>query len=94
MADALALFDEMTMTFATVPGERHIVHINGHALSGFQHSDLKFIRLLCLAVAGDADVDGGGWLEKWCLHGDDKAPIDRPLAQAAERCYDRFGLRL
>jgi hypothetical protein len=74
VADALAVFDEVTMTFATVPGDRHIVRINGYALSGFQHSDLKFIRLLYLAVAraGDADVDGGGWLEKWRLQGDDK----------------------
>lgn len=74
ITDALAVFDEVTMTLATVPGERHIVRINGHALSGFQHSDLKFIRLLCLAVAraGDTNVEGGGWLEKWRLHGDDK----------------------
>ena len=74
IADAAAIFDDLTIEFATVPGVRHVVRINGHDLTGFEQSDLKFMRLLCLAAtrAKDIDVDGGGWMEKWRLQGDDK----------------------
>jgi hypothetical protein len=72
--DPAALFDDVTMEFATVPGERHVVRINGHDCGGFRISDIKFARLLLLAAAraGDADTEAGGWIEKWRLLGDDK----------------------
>jgi hypothetical protein len=74
IADAAAIFDDLSVEFVTVPGERHVVRINGHDLGGFRQSDLKFTRLLYLAAARakDPDVEGGGWMEKWRLHGDDK----------------------
>jgi hypothetical protein len=74
ITDATAIFDDLTIEFATVPGVCHLVRINGHDLSGFQQSDLKFTRLLYLAAARakDLDVDGGGWMEKRRLQGDDK----------------------
>jgi hypothetical protein len=74
IADAAAIFDDLTIEFATVPGVRDVVRINGHDLTGFVQSDLKFLRLLYLAAtrAKYIDVDGGGWMEKWRLQGDDK----------------------
>ena len=74
ITDALAIFDDVTIEFATVPDQRHVVRINGYDLGGFRQSDLKFLRLLYLAAirAKDVDVDGGGWMEKWRLQGDDK----------------------
>jgi hypothetical protein len=74
ITDATAIFDDLTVEFATVPGERHVVRINDHDVVGFRQSDLKFMRLLYLAAtrAKDLDVEGGGWMEKWRLHGDDR----------------------
>lgn len=74
ITDAAAIFDDLTIEFATVPGARHIVRVNGHDLEAFRQSDLKFTRLLYLAAvrAKDPDTDGGGWMEKWRLQGDDK----------------------
>ncbi len=72
--DPAALFDDVTMEFATIPGERHVVRINGHDCSGFRISDIKFARLLLLAAAraAEADAEAGGWIEKWRLLGDEK----------------------
>lgn len=69
-----AVFDDLMLEFATIPGERHVVLINGHDFGGFRGSDLKFLRLLYLAAAraADADVENGGWLDKRRLQGDDK----------------------
>ena len=74
ISDSSAIFDDVYMELATVTGDRHIVRINGHDHDGFRKSDLKFMRLLYLAAfrAEDFDVDGGGWMEKWLLQGDDK----------------------
>jgi hypothetical protein len=74
VSDPTAIFDDISFELATVPGERHVVRINGHDLDGFRRSDLKFTRLLYLAAfrAADLDIDGGGWMEKWRLQGDDK----------------------
>jgi hypothetical protein len=72
--DASAIFDDVKIEFATVPGERHIVRINGREFRGFQKSDLKFLRLLYLAAvrADDHDVEHGGWVKKSALLGDRK----------------------
>ena len=74
VSDPTAIFDDLSIELATVPGERHVVRVNGHDLDGFRQSDLKFMRLLFLAAcrAADLDIDGGGWMEKWRLQGDDK----------------------
>ena len=72
--DPRAVFDEVTMEFATIPGERHVVRINGHDCGGFRASDIKFARLLLLAGrrAMEPDIDGGGWTSKFELLGDDR----------------------
>ncbi len=69
-----AIFDDVRFEFAEEPGVRHVVRINGLEYGGFQKSDLKFLRLLLLAAARrrDPDVDGGGWLDKFKLQGDEK----------------------
>jgi len=69
-----AIFDDVAIEFAHVPGERHVVRIAGSEISSFGLSDQKFLRLLCLAAArrADPDVDGGGWLDKFKLEGDEK----------------------
>ena len=74
VSEATAIFDEVALELSTVPGERHVVRLNGHEFGGFQKSDLKFLRLLYLAAAraADGDVEGGGWVEKFKLQGDDK----------------------
>lgn len=71
--NATAIFDEVRIEFAEEPGVRHVVRINGEECGTFQKSDLKFLRLLLLAGtrAVDPDVDGGGWLEKFRLYGDE-----------------------
>ncbi len=63
--DPTAIFDEVMLELATVPGQRHLVRINGHEFGGFQKSDQKFLRLLTLAVARafDDDVEDGGWIK-------------------------------
>ncbi|MBI3184653.1 MAG: hypothetical protein HYZ28_21155 [Myxococcales bacterium] len=74
--DPKAIFDEVTLEFSTVPGQRHLVRINGHEFGGFQKSDLKFLRLLYLATvrAFDKDVEEGGWTKMVKLQvADDKA---------------------
>lgn len=72
--DPTAIFDDVVMEFATIPGERHVVRVNGHDCGGFRISNIKFVRLLLLAAARAAatDVEAGGWIEKWQLLGDDK----------------------
>jgi hypothetical protein len=88
-----AIFDEVVLEFAEEPGTRHVVRINGQDFGGFQKSDLKFLRLLMLAAARrrDADVDGGGWLDKFKLQGDEK---DHDLEAVREelRKYDHPAL--
>lgn len=72
--DASAIFDDVRIEFATIPGERHLVLINGREFKGFQRSDLKFLRLLYLAAAraNDHEVESGGWVKKTTLLGDGK----------------------
>ncbi len=83
--------DYVRLRFATRPGDRHVVEINGHDFGGFRKSDVKFLRLLLLATArkhGPTD----GWLDKSRLRdGDDK---DRALERMREELvtYDVPGL--
>lgn len=82
-----ALFDDVTFEFATDPGVRHVLRINGYDAGGFRKSDVKFTRLLLLAAkrAADQDVESGGWLEKWRLLGDDKDHDLRDLRDDLEK---------
>ncbi|RMG48088.1 MAG: hypothetical protein D6718_02550, partial [Acidobacteria bacterium] len=91
ITDREAIFDEVTLEFAHVPGERHVLRINGHEFGGFQRSDLKFLRLLYLAAARavDPDIDGGGWLEKHRLQGDEKDHDLEDLRKEFERYHHR-----
>lgn len=83
--------DYVHVRFATRPGDRHVLEINGHDFGGFRKSDVKFLRLLLLATArkyGPSD----GWLDKYRLRdGDDK---DRALERMREELvtYDVPGL--
>lgn len=72
--DPTAVFDDVAMEFATIPGERHMVRINGHDFGGFRVSNVKFVRLLLLAAAraAETEVEAGGWIKKWRLLGDEK----------------------
>lgn len=83
--------DYVRMRFATRPGDRHVVEINGHDFGGFRKSDVKFLRLLLLAAARKNRKDEG-WLDKSRLRdGDDK---DRALERMREDLitYDVPGL--
>lgn len=68
-----ATFDEVTLEFASIPGERHVLRINGEEFGAFKQSDMKFMRLLYLAAvrANDPDVDRGGWARKALLQDSD-----------------------
>lgn len=83
--------DYVRLRFATRPGDRHVVEINGHDFGGFRKSDVKFLRLLLLAAARKFGKDDG-WLDKSRLRdGDDK---DRALERLREELvtYDVPGL--
>ena len=70
--DATLDLDYVRLRFATRPGDRHIVEINGHDFGGFRKSDLKFLRLLLLAAARKNGKDDG-WIDKSRLRdGSDK----------------------
>ncbi len=73
VTEPTAVFDDVSIELGTVPGERHVVRINGHDLGGFRRGDLNFLRLLYLATArAMAPQADGGWVPKWRLQGDDK----------------------
>lgn len=83
--------DYVHLRFATRPGERHVLEINGHDFGGFRKSDVKFLRMLLLAVARKHGPNGG-WIDKSRLRdGDDK---DRALERMREEliAYDVPGL--
>lgn len=69
LTDPLGVMDELYVRFATVPGERHVVEVNGRDIGRFQKSDVKFLRLLLLAAMRGAggDYESGGWLGKYRL---------------------------
>jgi hypothetical protein len=91
VADQALDLDYVKVRFATRPGDRHVVEINGHDFGGFRKSDVKFLRLLLLAAARKNGKDDG-WLDKSRLRdGDDK---DRALERMREELvtYDVPGL--
>ncbi len=53
----------MQLQFASEPGRRHIVCVDGTLLTKLQHSDLRFLRLLRLSLARKGGIDDG-WLDK------------------------------
>jgi hypothetical protein len=81
--DRRAIFPDVKLEFATEPGVRHVVRINGFDLDGFRRSDLKFSRLLLLAATrvADHDVESGGWFEKVSWQGGGK---DRDLLEVRD----------
>lgn len=60
--------DSVRLRFGTIPGERHVLHINGVLHPGFQKTDLRFLRLLLLAIARKHGPDDG-WIDKAALRG-------------------------
>lgn len=83
--------DYVSVRFATRPGDRHVLEINGHDFGGFRKSDVKFLRVLLLAAARKNGASDG-WIDKSRLRdGDDK---DRALERMREElvAYDVPGL--
>lgn len=83
--------DYVRVRFATRPGDRHVLEINGHDFGGFRKSDVKFLRMLLLAAARKNGANDG-WIDKSRLRdGDDK---DRALERMREELvtYDLPGL--
>lgn len=83
--------DYVHVRFATRPGDRHVLEINGHDFGGFRKSDVKFLRMLLLAAARKNGANDG-WIDKSRLRdGDDK---DRALERMREELvtYDVPGL--
>jgi hypothetical protein len=83
--------DYVHVRFATRPGDRHVLEINGHDFGGFRKSDVKFLRMLLLAAARKNGANDG-WIDKSRLRdGDDK---DRALERMREElvAYDVPGL--
>ncbi len=73
--------DYVRVRFATRPGNRHVLEINGHDFGGFRKSDVKFLRILLLAAARKNGANDG-WIDKSRLRdGDDK---DRALERMRE----------
>lgn len=73
--------DYVRVRFATRPGDRHVLEINGHDFGGFRKSDVKFLRVLLLAAARKNGANDG-WIDKSRLRdGDDK---DRALERMRE----------
>lgn len=83
--------DHVRVRFATRPGDRHVLEINGHDFGGFRKSDVKFLRMLILAAVRKNGTNDG-WIDKSRLRdGDDK---DRALERMREELvtYDVPGL--
>jgi hypothetical protein len=73
--------DYVHVRFATRPGDRHVLEINGRDFGGFRKSDVKFLRMLLLAAARKNGANDG-WIDKSRLRdGDDK---DRALERMRE----------
>jgi hypothetical protein len=81
VADQTLDLDYVKVRFATRPGDRHVVEINGHDFGGFRKSDLKFLRLLLLAAARKNGKDDG-WIDKSRLRdGERQGPRARAHAR-------------
>jgi hypothetical protein len=91
LEDPMLDLDYVRVRFATRPGDRHALEINGHDFGGFRKSDVKFLRMLLLAAARKNGANDG-WIDKSRLRdGDDK---DRALERMREELvtYDLPGL--
>ena len=89
--DPMLDLDFVHLRFATKPGDRHVVEINGQDFGGFRKSDLKFLRMLLLAAARKHGKDDG-WLDKSRLRdGSDKDPALNDLRADLGK-YDLYGL--
>jgi len=89
--DPMLDLDFVHLRFATKPGDRHVVEINGQEFGGFRKSDLKFLRMLLLAAARKHGKDDG-WLDKSRLRdGSDKDPALNDLRADLGK-YDLYGL--
>lgn len=91
LEDSSLDLDYVHVRFATRPGDRHVLEINGHDFGGFRKSDVKFLRMLLLAAARKNGANDG-WIDKSRLRdGDDK---DRALERMREELvtYDVPGL--
>lgn len=79
--------DYVRLRFSTRPAERrHVVEINGHDFGGFRKSDVRFLRMLLLAVARKHGKDDG-WIDKSRLRdGDDSdSALDKLRGDLAKR---------
>ena len=89
--DPMLDLDFVHLRFATKPGDRHVMEINGQDFGGFRKSDLKFLRMLLLAAARKHGKDDG-WLDKSRLRdGSDKDPALNDLRADLGK-YDLYGL--
>ncbi len=89
--DPMLDLDFVHLRLSTIPGERHVVEINGQDFGGFRKSDLKFLRLLLLAAARKQGKDDG-WIDKSRLRdGSDKDPALNDLRADLGK-YDLYGL--
>lgn len=89
--DPMLDLDFVHLRFATMPGDRHVMEINGQDFGGFRKSDLKFLRMLLLAAARKHGKDDG-WLDKSRLRdGSDKDPALNDLRADLGK-YDLYGL--
>jgi len=77
----------VTIELACVPGEKHVVKINGEEHRGVVSSDLNFARLVLLAAhkKADQDVYGGGWVRREELFIDEKWHELEKLSKALAR---------
>lgn len=86
LADPTLDFDDVHVRLDSHPRLRHVVQINGHDVGGFRRSDVKFLRLLLLALARKHGANDG-WVPKRVLCGG-KDPKDHAL----ERMRNELGL--
>ncbi|MBK7537531.1 MAG: hypothetical protein IPI49_19605 [Myxococcales bacterium] len=84
LVDPTLDFDHIRLRLDSHQGLRHIVQINGHDVGGFRSSDVKFARLLLLAVARKQGANDG-WVPKHVLCDDD------PKGHAIEKLRNELG---
>ncbi len=88
VADQDGVFEEVWLEFASIPGERHVLRLNGREVSGVSLSDPKFLRMALLALArvGEAEQGREGWIDRARLDDDDKGHRVDDLRAALRAC--------